>query len=201
MTHKGYNSLKGNLEKRTSERKLLGEEASSFVKEGLKREYKKQASKTREEFDRDLKAKVTKGSAAAERRRQIRENSSLWDERTWKQKILDTETRAKDLQAMASGINSRGGPSGRLRETGSGRGSVPRYPPSNFLRVSLLMNRGIPKSEWPVGLEDKAVREITRSLRSADSGKKKYFVNKFKAFTNGGETSTPISNLLKELDN
>jgi hypothetical protein len=197
MTHKGYNGFKGSLEKQSSDRGLIGEDAVSFIKNGLEKEYRAQSAKTQKQFEQDLGRKLSKGSAASERKKQIVANSALWHKENWKENILSRSTTTDDLKAMASGVYSRGGPSGRLRERGSGRGSVPDYPPASFLKISLLMNRGIPESEWPKGLVQRAVKDINKSVGSTEGWRRKYFVNKFNIFTKGQTPPTEISNLLK----
>lgn len=167
MTHAGYNGLKGNIERRAAAQKLRGKEAEKFTAERLKQEYGKQASRTREEFDREVNKKASVASARKELNRQLQENSKLWTRSQWASNLADLKT--PEVKALLSSVSDEGGPSGKFKVQNRSRGGE-YYPPSLAVgKAALLLNKGVPTSEWPPGL----LKESTKALKADLTGRTK----------------------------
>lgn len=204
MTHAGYNGFKGSAEQRSTKAGLQGAEAEKFIKDALAKEYTRQGSLTRQQFEAELGSKLNAASAKQEQVRQIKENSALWDKAAWKDNIA--AGKGDDLKVMMSAIGDRDGVSGRFLVQNRSRGGEYYYPATAVRQVALLMNRGVPASEWPPGLMAKAQKalrsdldgRVKRNETEGVQGYEKDYVSRFTAFSGAGKVPQELQAILDE---
>lgn len=201
MVHKGYNQLKGTLEGKGASQ----QDPEEYVRRRLEEEFTKQSQRSREEFDRLIGEASAKDSGKKEMRKQLADNSPLWSKEEWIRQVSTLKSDPlKDLMSLQGHLNKV---SHRYSPSNSqGRNSVPQYASAPILQVSLLLRQGIPPSDWPPGLLNKAVKALQKDLstlekRASDQGQNREeylreYRNRFEEFAN-----TPLPSELQSILN
>ena len=200
ITHKGYNGMKGYFEGRA----VRFGKSNDFVTERLLNTYERQASRTPEEFEKDLQEAKQRKSGIRELTRQVLENSPLWGKQDWVENV--SKLPAPVLQKLMSMENKNSGLPHRF-VVYYDRNIRPDYASRDVNAVALLINRGIPKEEWPPGLLEKATARIRKDLQNAQSRSKREerkghaeaYEQRFTKFTKG-DAPPEIKAVFKEFE-
>jgi len=167
LTHSGYNSYKGSVERQIASSRLREGEAEAFTKRKLEEEYGRQAKRSKEEFETEVREKLNAASARKERDRQLRENSELWSKDQWASSVA--EMNGRDVKTLLSAAQEKTGVSGKFKVQNRSRGGEYYAPSLAVGKAVLLLSQGVPTSQWPPGL----LKDATKSLRSDLKGRVK----------------------------
>lgn len=208
LVHRGFNTKKGIFEGKAKK----AEDPLGYTRAELLKEYSRQASSTQKEFEERIRGIKDRKDAEKARVEAIRDNSLLWGPREWREHIGGL--RAGELQEIMKqftpeGANPTIGRDNTTRHISKG---APKYPSPGVMRAAILLNRGIPYSQWPPKVKEQALNQFrldlamsillakkTRYFGTRDSQEREYVAKLRKYIGEGRRLPSEFVSILREL--
>lgn len=169
MVHKGYNSLKGALERKG----LNQPDPIGFVKKRLFEVFTKQSEATVAEYRASVSRAKERETVQREINRQIKDNYKLWTPKEFKEQVMSLNREG--LKTLVKEFEKEDDKTARVSPKMNRGGSMQFiYPPVSILQASLLARVGVPETEWPPSLVTKATKDIKTHLTTLKQREKNF---------------------------